>query len=204
MKVPAKTNSAIQKIYNKYEYLAKVYADKIFNYQRFGYEKEDVIQEFRIKIYTSIVSYTQKWAEYKQTGKYKPVNIEYYLKLCMVNKVKDFIKLFNKEIVENVDKVSIETDGFDYAEHNTIVSTISLNDNICEINGIDIFYGLIGRKKQIFNDYISGYRIKEIADKYPMIDVQSVISSQIENLKQFKEKLMDYTKQEYSVMSFED
>lgn len=197
--------SPIQVLYSKHEYLAKFYADKIFNFERFGYEKIDIIQEFRIKIYTSIISHSEKWAEYRKTGKYKPVPIEYYLKAAMVNKVKDFIKLFNMEIVENIDKISIESDGFDYGLGSDVTSVISLNDNICEINGIDIFQGLIGRKKTIFSEYISGVSIKEICEKYPMIDVQNVINQQVERLKPYKERLYDFHVQEYSMVdNFED
>lgn len=201
----SKTSSAIQKLYEKYEYMAKNYADKIFNFERYGYEKDDVIQEFRIKIYTSIVSYSSKWAEYKQTGKYKPVPIEFYLKTSMVNKVKDFIKLFNMETVENVDKISIESDGFDYASYSTATSVMSLNDNVCEINGVDIFDGLVGRKKTIFSEYLSGFSVKEISQKYPTIDVECVITNQIQFLQQFKERLLDYNNIEFNmVQQFED
>lgn len=201
----SKTTSAIQNLYERYEYMAKNYADKIFNFERYGYEKDDVIQEFRIKIYTSIVSYSEKWQEYKTTGKYKPVPIEYYLKTAMVNKVKDFIKLFNMEIVENVDKISIESDGFDYASFSTATSVMSLNDNICEINGVDIFQGLIGRKKDIFSEFLTGFTIKEISSKYPRIDVETVVTSQIEFLQQYKNRLLDYSNQEFNmVQNFED
>lgn len=197
--------SAIQKLYEKYEYMAKNYADKIFNFERYGYEKDDVVQEFRIKIYTSIVSYSDKWAEYKRTGKYKPVPIEYYLKTSMVNKVKDFIKLFNMDLVENIDKISIENDGFDYALFSTATSVMSLNENVCEINGVDIFQGLIGRKKSIFSEYLSGFSIKEISQKYPNIDVESVVNNQIELLHQFKNRLLDYRNHEFSMVEqFED
>jgi hypothetical protein len=200
-----KPTSAIQKLYDKYEYMSKNYAEKIFNYQRYGYEKEDIIQEFRIKIYTSIITYSEKWAEYKNTGKYKPVPIEFYLKTAMVNKVKDFIKLFNMDLVENIDKISIENDGFDYGESNTITSVMSLSDNICEINGVDIFQGLIGRKKTIFSDYLSGFTIRELTQKYPSINIEAVVSNQIEILNQYKDRLLDYSKSTYSLVDqFED
>ena len=188
-------------MYNKYEYLAVNYSNKIFNFERYGYEKEDIVQEFRIKIYTSIISYAEKWSEYKNTGKYKPVPIEYYLKLCMVNKVKDFIKLFNMENIENVDKISIENDGFDYSKETTISSVLSLKDNVCEINGVDLFVGLVGRKKQIFSDFLSGYDYKEISEKFPDLDVTSTINNQINKLQKYKNKLFDYSTTEFSMVT---
>lgn len=197
--------SAIQTLYDKYQYLAKSYSEKVYNFERYGYEKEDVIQEFRIKIYTSIISYSEKWAEYRQTGKYKPVPIEYYLKTAMVNKYKDFVKLFNMSTVENVDKTSIEQDGFDYSEYNTTVSVISLSDDICEINGVDLMEGLIGRKRRIFSMYLEGYTQKEISNEFPNLDVEGVISRQLEQVRSKKETLFDFQKHEFTMVTqFED
>ena len=41
-------------LYEKYEYLAKKHAAKIYSYEELSYEYEDLIQEFKIKIFTSI------------------------------------------------------------------------------------------------------------------------------------------------------
>jgi hypothetical protein len=201
----ATKQSAIESIYQRYEHLAKSAANKIYNFERYGYEKSDIIQEFKIKIYTSIIAYTEKWYEYRKRGRYKPVPIEFYIRSCMKNKQNDFIKLFNMERVESVDKVSIEQDGFDYASHADITSVMSLNDNVCEINGVDLFQGLVGRKRTIFSEYLSGVRIKEISEKFPMLDINNVIERQLEVIRAHKTQLLDFSRVEYTMSeAYED
>lgn len=83
---------------------------------------------------------------------------------------------------------------------------MSLNDNVCEINGVDLMDGLVGRKREIFADYLSGFSNKEIANKFPHLDVDSVINNQVEYLQTRRSSLLDYTKQEFSMTTsyFED
>lgn len=85
-----------ERYYHKYEHLAKYYADKIWNTNNIGMDKEDVIQEFRLKLYESIKMYAKKWSEFKKTGMYKPVPIEQYLRSSLIAKSRDFIKGINK------------------------------------------------------------------------------------------------------------
>jgi hypothetical protein len=125
-----KTPSAILKFYNRFEHLAEKYAKQVFNYERYGYERQDIVQEFKIKLYTSIITYGEKLMEYKETGKYKPVPIEFYLKSAMVNKVKDFVRKLNLEEVANSNRVSIEDNTFDYSVYNDMVSELDLQKNV--------------------------------------------------------------------------
>jgi hypothetical protein len=43
--------------FNEYQRLAESYARKIFNYDSIAYEQDDIIQEFRIKLYEVILAY---------------------------------------------------------------------------------------------------------------------------------------------------
>ena len=43
---------ASEKAFHKYEYLAQKYASKIYSYEELSFEFEDLLQEFRIKIFT--------------------------------------------------------------------------------------------------------------------------------------------------------
>ena len=196
--------TAIESLYGKYEYMAAIYASKIFNFERYGYEKEDIVQELRIKIYTSIISYAEKWAEYKRTNRYKPVPIKFYIKAAMVNKVKDFIKLFNMEQVENIDKVSIQADGFDHSQFNTIESNLDINNCVCEINGVDLFEGLHGRKKQAFALFLKGFTIPELNERFTKIDVMTVVTRQIEFIRTKREELLDYKNTYYTMTTSPD
>ena len=55
-----------EKLYFRYEYLANRYASKIFSYEELSFEFEDLVQEFKIKIFTSIKSYGRRWAKYRR------------------------------------------------------------------------------------------------------------------------------------------
>lgn len=199
-----KHKTPIEILYDRYEYMAAVYANKIFNFERHGYEKDDIIQELRIKIYTSIVAYSEKWLEFKKTGRYKPVPIVFYIKAAMVNKNKDFIKLFNASSVENVEKISVQNDGFDYSTYSTLESNIDLNNCVCEINGINLFQSLRGRKKQIFALYLKGFTVIELDFMFSKIDVPTLIKNQTDLIKNKKEQLLDYNNSSYTVVTVDE
>jgi hypothetical protein len=188
--------SIIEKFYLRFEYLAYNYAKQIFNYERSGYEYQDIIQELKIKIYTSILGYAHKWQEYKQTGKYKPVPIKFYIKTALINRTKDFIKQFNQETVENVNKISINQ--FDYGVYNTMVSRMDLNKRICTINGVDLFHKISEQEKKCFALYLKGFPMNKLLKVFPKIIVPDLINKQLTYLNSRKEDLLDYVKIKYT------
>jgi len=74
-----------EKLYFRYEYLADKYARKIFSYEELSFEFEDLVQEFKIKIFTSIKSYGKRWGKYKRNEASKPVPIRFYLEAACSN-----------------------------------------------------------------------------------------------------------------------
>lgn len=198
-----KYRSKIDEYYERYEYLAAQYSNKVYNFERYGFEKQDIEQELKIKIYTSIISWATKWQEYLDTDRYKPVPIQFYLKAAMVNKIKDFIKKFNEDLVENQDKVSLQANTFDYSTYDTIVSTIDFARLKCEINGVDLLEGLCKLGKVCFIMYLKGFKIKELNTKFKShFDVSKLISNQVQILQQQKNKLLDYNKIRIEVAIF--
>jgi hypothetical protein len=197
--------SVILKFYNKYEHLASTYAKQIFNYERYGYEKADIVQEFKIKLYTSIISYAEKLQEYKETGKYKPVPIEFYLKSAMVNKVKDFVRKFNTEDVANTNKISIQDNNFDYSVYNDMASELDLKNHVCVINGVDLLENLALLEKFVFVLYLKGHTIREIKRKFKKVtDPSKVIEHQINYLKTKHSEIYDRRTIEYKVFSYNE
>ena len=57
----ASTKKMSEQLYERYEYLAYKYANKMFSYEELSLEYEDLLQEFRIKIFTSIKAYGHRW-----------------------------------------------------------------------------------------------------------------------------------------------
>lgn len=185
-------NPTIQKFLAKYDYLAKQYAGKVFNYERAGYQKSDIEQEFRIKIYTTILAYGERWSEYRRTNRYKPVPIEYYIKNALGNKLKDLIKQFNLMRVENEDKLNF--DGVDVGTHNTMVSDVDLKKLKMVINEVDCLEGLNTDQKRCFILYLKGYTIGQLQKIFlGKCNAETTITRQLSSLRAKKDQLMDYT-----------
>lgn len=143
---------AAEKIYKNYEYLATQYANKVFEFGQLGYEYQDVLQEFKIKIFTSIRAYLNKIAEYN-AGKVekKPVPIKYYLQSACSNKLCDLIKFISREN----HKTSLDEVNYDYGMmQDTIVEP---EENRFVLNGVDLLEGLHGKQRAVFSLYLRGY-----------------------------------------------
>lgn len=138
-------------LYNRYEYLAKKYASKIYSYEELSYEYEDLVQEFRIKIFTTIKSYGKRWSAYRKGEKSKPVPLRYYLEGACSNKVKDFMKYISRENY----KTRIDEISYDYGINNE-TETVP-NKNRFFLNGVNLLEGLTGKERAIFSLYLRGY-----------------------------------------------
>ena len=121
-----------EKLYHRYEYLAKKYASKIFSYEELSFEFEDLVQEFRLKIFTSIKSYGRRWAKYRRNEASKPVPIRFYLEAACSNKSRDFMKYISRENY----KTRIDEINFDYGIEGD--TQISPEVNKFVLNGVDL------------------------------------------------------------------
>ena len=203
--MPVRNPKMIEKIYLRYEYLANNYASQIFNFERSGYERQDIVQELKIKIYNAIMAYINKWEEYRKTGRYKPVPIMYYIKTALVNRTKDFIRELNYETVENSDKLSIQRDNFDYSVQHNIDSNIDLNKCICEINGIDLLQGLDWLEKRCFVLHIKGFTLTKLRSMFiKHFNAELMIQNHINVLREQSNTLMSFDTKKYEMYAFED
>jgi len=133
---------ASEKLYHRYKYLTVFYANRVFDEHKIGFNKQDLQQELSIKLCTSIKAYGRRWLYFKKTGLNKPIPIKYYLKLCLVNKVKDIIKHISRQKISYCDVFN-----FDYGK--AIDSVIDFTNKKIEINGIDLFFGLETKEHKI-------------------------------------------------------
>lgn len=140
-----------EKLYHEYEYLAKKYANKIHSYENLAYEYDDLLQEFRIKIFLSIKAYGKRWSEYRKGNKPKPVPIKYYLECACANKMRDFLRVLTRENT----RVSIEDINFDYGIAQN--SFVDVENNIYIVNDVNLLEGLNGKERAVFALYLRGY-----------------------------------------------
>ena len=149
-----------EELYHRYEYLAKKYASKIFSYEQLSFEYEDLVQEFKIKIFTSIKSYGKRWKKYQNNEASKPVPIRYYLEAACSNKMRDFIKYISRENY----KVRIDDISYDFGvEDDTNVNT---RRNIFIVKGVNLLEGLSGVDKAVFSLLLRGHNKKILTKVY--------------------------------------
>jgi hypothetical protein len=190
--------SIVLKYYNRYEHLATHYAKQIFEAGKIGYEFDDLVQEFRIKIYTSIIAYAAKWRKYQVLKRYKPIPIEYYIKSALVNRSKDFIRLINEAEYINI---SVEQDGFDYGKIQSIESHIVINKDVCQcnINGVDLLEGLTDWEARCFMMFLRGFTIGKLSKIFkPKFIASEVINRQIQFLQPKRAQLLENQVQSFT------
>lgn len=141
-----------ERLYHRYEYLATKYASRIFSYEQLSFEFEDLVQEFRIKIFTSIKAYGRRWLRYKRGQARRPVPLRYYLEGACGNKMRDFMKYITRENY----KMSMESVRYDYgvADDTQIIP----EKNIFIVKGVNLLEGLKGKERAIFSLYLRGYK----------------------------------------------
>jgi hypothetical protein len=200
---------AIERLYVRYEYLAEVYTQKIYNYDRLGMERDDIIQEFKLKIWYSITKYVERWANYKRTGKYKPIPLPFFLKNNLNKLIIDFSKKINSYYVDVLGNqhqringvVSMQEVGFDMGKNTEVMSNLDLSGKgKLIIGGIDILSGLDKRECRVFCMYLKGYPMKTINKVVPELDASEVIHRQINNLKPVRQELL--SRDEFLYKSF--
>lgn len=166
----------IEKIYQEYEFLAKKYANKIFSYEQLSYEYEDLVQEFRIKIFTSIKSYQKRLSKYENGEANKPVPIQYYIETACANKMYDFMKYISREN----NKLRIDDIHYDFGVEDT--TSIQPGGNVFIINNIDLLENLQLEKRAVFSLFLRGYKKNDIvrffSNKFSSTKVISIIEEQ--------------------------
>lgn len=147
----------ILRLYEKNEHLAKYYANKIFNEHQISMERDDIVQELRIRLWTAIETYLRNYKQYKKTGYGKPVPLKYYLKTVMINKVKDFIR----EINAVPTTMSMSDVEFDYGQEDFNVEVDFRNKRVM-VGLTDILHDIPEDEKKFFMLYLKGFPISKI------------------------------------------
>lgn len=149
-----------EKLYLRYEYLAKKYAARIFAYEELSFEFEDLVQEFRLKIFTSIKAYGRRWSKYRKGEASRPVPIKYYLECACGNKTRDFMKFISREN----HKMRIDEINYDYGVEDD--HHIDVSENKFIVRGVDLLEHLTGKERAIFSLYLRGYNMNFLAKVY--------------------------------------
>ena len=190
----------IDEFYQKYSYLADYYGNKIFKESNIGMEKEDIKQEMRLRLFLALRSYAKRWAEYKRTGKMKPIPIEYYLKTTMINKSRDFIREINK-----ADFVSMENHTHKNITHIDTLEITKTEITVGSQKLSELFEENTLQKRLMKMYFMFNFDLKpifKVADKYviavPNVDkkptkrekkvyIEEVVNEGLEKIRQYLE-----------------
>lgn len=188
--------------YAKYSFLAEKYAKKVFQSEKVSLEFEDLLQEFRLKIFLSIKSYGRRWAKYRRGEATRPIPLKSYLEACCANRMRDFVK----EIHKHVTSVSVEDVSFDYGVCQDV--RIEPDNDVYDIGGVDLLQGLREETtRKIFSLYLKGYDAIRISKEHAGMSVarvRNVIDEQRARLiKSYGNDLLR-NKTVYKVYSVED
>ena len=139
-----------EKAYKELEYLAVKYANKLYSYEEISLEREDLLQEFRLKIFTSIKAYGRRWLAYRRGEAARPVPLRYYVECACSNKCTDLMRAIKKEN----HKLRIDQTNYDCGIEDTV--QVEPETNHFVVNGVDVLRNLTGMKRMIFSLHIRG------------------------------------------------
>lgn len=176
----------IDAIYNRYAHYSKYYANQIFNEGKLGMDYDDLLQEFKLKIFTSIKSYLRAWKSYRKGEKKKPVPIKYYIKLALVNKKTDFIRYIDRrKFITSDDNVTFDMGRETNCIYDHLEKKLFIND-------IDLLEGLSNNKERMmFLLYVKGYNLNKIKKMYPNQGAERVIRIHIDRLRECENDLRE-------------
>lgn len=192
-----KQSLKIQELYTRYEYLASVYANKVFNYHLIGMEKDDVVQEFKAKVWTSTIAFIKKWKIYRDTGNYKPTPLMFYIKANLNNLKIDLIKKINCYGHDESGEYNSGLKGFVHIDHinfdiGTAISLdthIDFENKIVNLRGVNVLEGLNIVESKIFCLYLKGHTKKNLK-KIFNLNAAQIINDQLEKLKAHENELL--------------
>lgn len=149
--------TTVEQIYEKYEHLAKKYANKVFGYEGTHIEYDDILQEFKIKIFTSIKAYGRRWIQYQEGTATKPVPLQYYLECACSNRVNDFIRQISRDsMFQSMDDVNMDYGTEDDCK-------IDLTNSKFVVRDVDLLEGMKGTERVAFNLFLRGYADNKIS-----------------------------------------
>lgn len=143
-----------EELFKKYEGLATKFASKVFNHSYIGFEKDDIVQEFRIKLYETILAYERSVERRQQRGMIRPVPLPYYISGALNNFVKDYIKKIKES--QNIFVENSSTFEYEYAQYSSDIIEIDTDKNIYNFNGFDLLEPLSGLKRACFVMWLKG------------------------------------------------
>lgn len=185
----------LQELFDELQWIPEYLSQTVHSLGKLSFEKEDLKQELRLKLWESLNAYFQLIKQ----GKKPKMNIRRYCHAACLNRKVDFIRMLlaNKRTFEQINLSEMNTDiGKEETNINIEFDEDCEEDLAIKIDGFDILSVTDDlRKKLIFKDFILGFSYIEISILY------GITKDQVNNIihdmrKKIREKFSDdYVKQ---------
>lgn len=198
-----KTEKSKELLFKEHQHLAVQYAGKVFKHNMIGMDKEDILQEFRIKLFEVILAHERSTKMRTEKGLIKPVPLPFYIKASFNNFVKDYIRKISR-----TDEIFVNNtflNNYDHSSFNPNFVDIDTNKNKYEINGFDILNPLKGKQRQVFIMYLKGNKIDRLTEIFGrFFNVSKVIKKQKEYLQSRQHLFEIENVEEFHVVDYQE
>lgn len=193
--------NASEKLFRTYEHLAIKYSSKLFHLEVISFDKDDIKQEFRVKLFEIILAYGNRWSEFRDGKRAKPIPLVFYIRSAFNNFVYDYIQNIQKN-KKNHFFIPDGLEVFDFGVENKDNCKIDLSKDICVINDINIMDGLKDDKLKIFSLFLQGFEESDIAVELgeKKKTITNIINKQRKVLEPLYKDLVQIDKQSFFVM----
>lgn len=174
----------------KFENLSLHYANKVDFRKIQHIEKDDLIQDLKLKIFESLKKWFIKSEKYKLgLERFKPVDMKFYIGASCNNLLADLFKDLDAKPKQ---ALSIQSDSFDFGVF-TAESENSIFDwdsRVLILNGVNLLEGLQGVEQTVFFLYLKGYSILDLRKIFSTLKVDTIINEQKKFLATKKSSLL--------------
>jgi len=180
----AENSKILKTLFNKFQWIPQYLSKSIFSENKISYEKQDILQDMNMRLWLALKTYYNLCKKNKKPR----TNIGAFIHRYCINYKKRFIY----DIAKN-SKIKIHYDEYDIGTFENVKIEIKFeNEMSIYIDNTNILnIDISNLDRNIFKDFISGYKYNEIAKIYnlSMPNVRNRIFS-VRN--KIKENFSDY------------
>lgn len=165
----AKCFGMVENWYKRHEKIPRQYYGKLGGYEKLSWERSDVLQELNIKMLMTIRAWGRRYREFQHTGRYPPVQVDYFIRTAMANRLKDFFKYVERAPSFREINYASEGGKIDIVSHSANLgeTVVDLPGKRLMICGEDLLVGLeTPLEKAMFIMNFMGFKPHELDRKF--------------------------------------
>lgn len=157
----------VERVFQKFVGLPVHYSYLVNNFEKLGITRSDIAQELNIKMLYTIRAWGRRYAEYQQTGRYKPVSIDIFIRTALKRRVLDFFKKISNQPHSTSVVVGIPNECSNSLKIETHLTSFSLNEKKLQLNGVNLLSFCETKVEQsIVLLVVSGVKVSDVEKRY--------------------------------------